>query len=230
MVDLVTDAADYDYCAFDLESCGLEFRQVSEDIHEMIFHRTPKSYRYMPFFHREPNETICRPGDLWSPHPDPKKAQYTWKFRGRDDDLITYQDGNNFQPTAYELKYSEHELIRTACLTGTGHRQPVLVVELTDPSLAGTPDAKAQTIDKLWRESISPINEEAPKNGQVAKTHIVIATAEKPFERNVKGTVARKPTLKKYDSETEDVYRQYGDHTMDVTERFGSEQNRHNYQ
>ena len=230
IVSMENDPEDFDYCAFDLEPNGLEFRHVSEDIYEMVFHRTSRSYPYVAFFRREPEATIYQPGDLWSPHPDPQKAANLWKFRGRIDDLITYQDGNNFHPAAYELKHCEHDLIRTACLTGTGHRQPVLVLELNDPALADTPDKESQIIGKLWEESVVSVNEVAPKNGQVAKTHLVIATAEKPFERNVKGTVSRQKTLQKYEAETDAVYRFFGDRTMDVRERFQKEENIHNHQ
>ncbi len=229
IVCLEIDAEDFDYCAFDLEPNGLEFRHVTEDIHEMIFHRTPKSYPNIVFFHREPDAVIYKPGDLWSPHPDPKKAANLWKFRGRTDDLISFQDGNNFHPAAWELKHSEHDMIRTACIAGAGHRQPVLILELNDPSLADTPDKESQIIDKLWDENVVPINEIAPKNGQIAKTHIVIATEEKPFERNVKGTVSRQATLRKYEIETEAVYQQSGDRTMDVRERFQRKENIHNH-
>lgn len=190
---------------------------------------TPKSYPNVGFFHREPDAATYEPGDLWSPHPNPKKAANLWKFRGRTDDLISYKDGNNFHPTAWELKHSEHDLIRTACITGSGHRQPVLVIELSDPSLADTPDKERQIVDKLWEESVSPINEVAPKNGQVSKNHIVIARTDKPFERNVKGTVSRLKTLQKYEPETEAVYRYFGDRTMDVRERFQKKENVHNH-
>ena len=230
IVNLEADSADCEYCAFDIESNGLEFRHVSDDIYEMIIHRTEKSYPNIAFFHREPDATVYRCGDLWSPHPDPKKAYNLWKFRGRTDDLISYKDGVNFHPTAYELKHSEHDMISTACITGTGHRQPVLVLQLNDASLADSPEKKAQVIDKLWEESVVPINEVAPTNGKVAKTHIVIATPEKPFERNVKGTVARKATLRLYEAETESVYQHYGDRSMDVKGRFERKENIHNHQ
>ena len=225
IVNLENEPEDFEYCAFDLEPNGLEFRHVTEDLYEMIFHRTPESSKYVAFFTREPDATVYQPGDLWSPHPEATKQANLWKFEGRTDDLITYQDGVNFHPSAYELKHCEHDLIRTACLTGTGHRQPVLVLELNDQSLADTPDKEKQIIDKLWRESVVPVNEVAPKNGQVAKTHIVIATMERPFERNVKGTVSRQKTLQKYQGETEALYKAFGDRNMNVGERFQKEKN-----
>jgi acyl-CoA synthetase (AMP-forming)/AMP-acid ligase II len=221
IVDLEPDPEDYDYCAFDLASNGLEFRPVSENVHEMIIHRNPQSYPHTVIFHRDPFvPEEWHIGDLWTPHPDPAKAKNLWKFCGRTDDLISYQDGINFHPTAYERKHSEHPLIRNACITGTGHNQPVLVLELIDPSLVSTPAQKQELLAKLWTESVEPVNTVAPRNGQIARTHIVVATVEKPFEKNVKGTVARKATLKNFEAETESVYRWHGDQAMNITERY----------
>ena len=211
MVDLETCPEDYDYCAFDLASSGLEFRPVYDNIHEMILHRNPASDPYVALWHRKPDATEWHVGDLWTPHPDPRKSKYVWKFFGRTDDLISFQDGRKFHPTAYELKHSEHSLIRAACIAGTGHSQAVLVLELVDPETANSPSKKTAVVDSLWEESISPVNTEVPRHGQIAKTHIVVGIFKKPFERNVKGTVARKASLRKYEAEIEEVYREYGD-------------------
>jgi acyl-CoA synthetase (AMP-forming)/AMP-acid ligase II len=230
IVDLFPDPEDFEYCAFEIEANGLEMRHVSGESYEMILHRTPTSVKYILYFNREPDENEFRPGDLWTPHPDPKKSKHLWKFVGRVDDLINYQDGNNFHPTAYELKHSEHDMISLAAMTGTNHRQPVLLLELYDPSLADTPEKRTQMIEKLWNESVVPVNEVAPKNGQVAETHILIASPDKPFDRTPKGSIARKATLRKYEKETEEIYRVYGDRTMDVRQRFENQQNVHDHQ
>lgn len=230
MVDLYTEPEDYEYCAFDIEANGLEFRHVLGSSYEMIFHRTPQSTKYVMYFNREPGAVEFRPGDLWTPHPDPKKAKNVWKFVGRTDDLITYQDGNNFHPTAYELKHSEHNFISLAALFGNNHRQPVLLLELHDPSLADSPEKQAQLLEKIWIESVVPVNEVAPKNGQVAKTHILFALPDKPFDRTPKGSIARKATLSKFQPEIESTYQKYGDRTMDIRHRFERKQNLHNHQ
>ena len=217
VIDLETDPEDFDYCSWDIKYSGLEFRKQTDDLYEMIMVKNPDSEPYAVYFRREDVDE-WNIGDLWRPHPDLKKAAYTWRFAGRSDDLISYKDGNNFFPVHYELKHSEHELIRTAVISGTGHRQGVLVIELNEP----TSDISKQSeiLDRIWTESIVPINSVAPANGQIAKSHIVFSTPDKLFERNVKGTVARKATIKKFEQEIEMCYVNYGDKDMFVQSRF----------
>ena len=218
-VDLWADPEDFEYYAIDRLHSGAEFRPISDedDLYELIFHKTPSSYPYISYFHNCPGETMFRPGDLWRPHPDPKKAPYTFRFAGRSDDLINFKDGINFHPVAYELKHSEHALVRNTVICGTGHAQPVLIVELQEPDVSD--EQKPMLFERLWDESIKVVNKSAPKNGQIAKTHVIIATKEKPFERSVKGTVARKATIKKYETEIQGIYRLHGDRVVEMSGR-----------
>lgn len=218
LIDLETEPEDFAYCGFDLEASGMSFEQVTDGLYEMIVRRTPASYPNAAIFWRCPDEDIFRPGDLWSPHPDPRKSKYVWMYRGRTDDLITWKDGTNFHPVSYESKHSEHDYIRSAVIGGAGHHQPVLLLELYEPRVDGA--LSSATLDKIWSESVIQINEIAPTNGQISKTHIIFATSEKPFERNVKGTVARKATLRKYESEIESIYQRFGDQSVALNERF----------
>jgi hypothetical protein len=78
---------------------------------------------------------------------------------------------------------------------------------------------KKKILAHLWNESVVLINTVAPINGQTAQTHMLPTTPEKPFETNVKETVAIK-TLKKYERECELMYAKFGDECMDVQGRF----------
>ena len=217
IMDLQADPEDFDWCTFDNASNGLEFHKRTDELYEMIIHKTPKSEPNIAFFRRE-NTDVWYVGDLWRPHPDRKKAGHTWQFAGRTDDLISYKDGNNFHPVHYELKHSEHDLIRTSVISGSGHRQPVLLIELNEP----TSDAakQQQILEQIWEESVVPINEVAPANGQIARTHMLLSMPDKLFERNVKGTVARKASINKFEQEIEMTYIKYGDESMYVESRF----------
>lgn len=215
LVDFDIDPADFAYCGFNLKQSGMTFEPKGDGLYEMVVQRTEDSYLNAAFFWLFPDEQYYRPGDLWSPHPDPKKAAYLWRYEGRTDDMICWKDGINLNPAYFESKHSEHNLIKSALIAGTGHRQAVLLVE-TYPE--GSND-EAATIDKIWTESIMPLNDVAPTNGRISMTHIIVASADKPFERSVKGTVARKATLKKYDMEIEAIYQRYGDTTMSLDGR-----------
>ena len=218
-VNLMTDPEDFEYNSWDIKHSGIEFKPVDDtgDLHELILHRTPDSHPYIGYFHNCPEEQVFRPGDLWRPHPDPRKASHTWKYAGRSDDLIAYHHGEKLHPTAYELKHSEHPFVRNTVICGTGHAQPVLLIELQEPDVSA--DEKLALLENLWAESIQVVNRVAPKTGQIAKTHVIIGKTEKPFERSVKGTVARKATIKRYEEEIEQVYQCYGDQAAAMSER-----------
>ena len=194
-VDLQADPEDYDWCTFDTVSNGVEFQKQTDELYEMVVRKTPESKKYIAWFRREEGD-VWHVGDLWRPHPDPKKAGHTWQYAGRTDDLISYKNGLRLHPVHYELKHSEHDLIRTAIMSGNGHRQPVLLVELNEPT--DDRSAQEQMLDQIWKESVVPVNQEAPAFGQITRTHILLSTPDKLFERNVKDTVARNATIRRF--------------------------------
>lgn len=220
-IDLETAPEDYDYCAFDMSLSGMRMEPIpgTDDLYQMYIDRTPASLPYAAFFARVPDAVTFDTGDLWEPHPDPVKAPYTWRFRGRTDDLISYAEGSNFHPTFWELQHAEHPLVRTAVLSGSGHRQPCLLLELHDPSQAATAEDADRLREQLWSERIEAVNAQAPRNGQVAKTHILFSHEGKLFERNVKGTVARKATIRKFEEEIEECYKRFGDRSLNLMGR-----------
>lgn len=215
LIDLTTEPEDFAYCGFEIKHSGISFELVAANRYEMIIRRTEDSYPNVGMFWRCPEEHVFRPGDLWSPHPDPRKAKYLWKYEGRLDDIIVYKDGINLDPLPYESKHSEHDLVRSAVMAGVGHRQAVLLLELYPES----GENESEIIERIWKESVMPINSLGPTNARVERTHIVLAWPHKPFERNVKGTVARKATLRKYHPEIESIYERHGDRTVKVDAR-----------
>jgi acyl-coenzyme A synthetase/AMP-(fatty) acid ligase len=96
-VNFVVSPEDYEYSAFDIASSGVRMEPVkgADNLVQMFIDRTPEADQYMALFHRQPELTTYDTGDLWEPHPDPAKAPFTFRFRGRADDLITYAEGSN---------------------------------------------------------------------------------------------------------------------------------------
>lgn len=71
-----------------------------------------------------------RIGDIWTPHPEPTKSQYAWRFIGRADDIITFTSGVNYHPGPMEKVIKSEDSVSEVLILGRGHRQPVLMVEL----------------------------------------------------------------------------------------------------
>lgn len=219
-IEYVVAPEDHAYNAWDLKNSGMRFQPLpSTDpeqpaIYKLFVDPTPASLPYTAFFTRSPARKDLQPwdvGDLWLAHPDPKKAAFTFRFLGRADDLISFKDGNNFHPTDWEMAHAEHSLIRSAVLAGVGHRQVVLLLELHE-SEEVTNNIESLT-QRIWQESIHPINARANAQSKVTGGHLVIVNgnAKGGFERSAKGTVARKPTLKKFEDEIEECYAKAGD-------------------
>ena len=175
-----TAPQDYAYVAFNTRLSGMRFEPIpntdasdpSQVPHKLYLDPTPTALPYQPYFHRGGPPASRKleswdVGDTWLPHPDPKLAPFTFRFVGRVDDLISFKDGLNFHPTDWETAHSDHPLVRSAILAGMGHRQVVLLLELHDDAPLTTTEGRKEVMERLWKESIEPINARCPKNGRV---------------------------------------------------------------
>lgn len=228
---LVADNEDASYIYFEVIHSGLEFRQVvvghdtkdaeSLPLYDMVFTLSPESVPYA-CWHARCNITLDSPqpyaeyaiGDLWTPHPDPKKAKYAWRFVGRADDLVQFSTGVNIHPGPIEKVLSSQKIISGALVLGNGRQQPVGLVELA-------PDSNKEEATQLWEDVISRQNEAMPVHGRIAKTHTIFVPSGS-FVRTSKGTIVRKHTEKKFSDLINSVYEDHGDEWQDGHERYGS--------
>ncbi|CAJ2500899.1 Uu.00g037520.m01.CDS01 [Anthostomella pinea] len=231
---LEADPGDHAYVFFDVERGGLEFRAVqvdsysstsssssTETLYEMVITLTPKSALFSPWHARNgitldsnstPSASEIAVGDLWTPHPDPKKARYAWRFAGRLDDLITFSTAINLRPAPMESALAAHESVGAALVIGNRRQQPLALIELA-------PGVSPEAISEIWKAVIRPLNARVPAHGRVAETH-VLPVAAGEFVRTPKGSVARGETEKKFEGEIEVVYARFGDRWQDGSERY----------
>lgn len=232
---LEADDEDYEYNHFDVFTESCEFRQIenagyvseegeSRKLYEFVMKTSEQAAPIASWHARqgidpsttEPPYPEWQTGDLWTPHPDPAKAAYAWKFVCRKDDLISFSTGVSGHPAPIERAILESEKVHSAILVGSAHRQTVALVELVEgyepsPALAG----------ELWAETISPANEMAQAHIRVARTHVLLVPFG-GFIRTPKGNVVRKLTEAKFRDRIVEVYETYGDRWQDAKERYGS--------
>jgi len=220
---------DMDYLSIDACHMGIEWRAVagesaataqldndskaqtpSASLYEavMIRSKDPAEASRQPIFQTFPNLVEYATGDLFAPHPT---RPHTWKFAGRTDDLILFGHGIKFHPAGIEAKIQQGlSRVQEVLMWGDRHEQAVLLIELTD---AGLHDMESQAGDMKVRAElealIDQINLEAPVIAQLAKTHVIFTTKEKPLPRTSKGSVRRREAAKVYQNEIEKVYRVY---------------------
>jgi acyl-coenzyme A synthetase/AMP-(fatty) acid ligase len=209
---LQADKEDWPYIAFEPSHNGIEWRREAENLFEMVIVRKPNAIRYQATFALYPKADEWPTRDIWSKHPT--KAHH-WFYEGRLDDLICYVDGNKYHPTSEEVRFCSHPLIKSALMVGDRRRQPALILELRE-SLD-----KEEALERIW-PSVVEENAVAPSIGQIAKTHILFASAEKPFVRVAKGTVQRRLTADLYKDEIDELYTKNGDKAASLVTRVSS--------
>ncbi|RYO94510.1 hypothetical protein DL764_007829 [Monosporascus ibericus] len=219
------------YVFFDTVNGAIEFRKLdaehsaddgsSTDVYELVLTVKPES-AYLSGWnvHRgitaesKPPYSEHRMGDLWTPHPDPKKAKYAWRFAGRIDDLLTLSTGVNLHPGSMERAVTADNLVSAAMVVGRGRQQPLLLVELAQG---------VQPLDAsgLWEAVVRPQNVKVPIHARISPTHVLYVPAGE-FVRTPKGSVAKKQMERKFAKEIDAVYEKFGDKWQDGSERFGS--------
>lgn len=228
---LAGDKGDQAHMFFDVVHSGMDFRRVEIEyaeggrqlpVYEVVMTLTPESAG-SSIWHASnrislkdgPPYPEFAVGDIWTPHPDPEKARFAWRFIGRKDDLITLATGINLHPGPMERALSANPLVRAALVIGRRRLQPLALVELVEG--AEPQDAK----HAIWEAAISPQNVKIAAHARIAETHVVLVPAG-AFIRTPKGSVQRKQTEEKFATEINAVYTQFGDQWQDRKERYGS--------
>ncbi|KAG6362237.1 hypothetical protein INS49_010467 [Diaporthe citri] len=244
---LVGDNEDHEYVFFDPIYSGIHFRDVETTytvddgteipLYEMVFTVYPKM-AHVASWHANSGVDIeaiassegiasevanrtypeLRIGDIWTPHPDPAKSQYAWRFVGRADDIITFTSGVNYHPGPMEKSIKSEDAVTEVLILGRGHRQPVLLVELH--AKEGEFDAEEEK-RKLWATRIEGANSSVPVHGRVAYSHILVLPAGSLI-RTLKGNVMRRQTESKFSDLIDEVYEKSGDEWQDNRERYAS--------
>lgn len=229
---LEADQEDYAYTYFDVFTDGYEFRRMedagyvsedgeSQDLYEFVMKLNDKSAPIASWHarqnilpgHTKPPEWLT--GDLWTPHPDPAKAAFAWKFVCRKDDLISFSTGVTGHPAPIERSIISADKVSAAILIGNKHQQPLALVELMN-GVEPSPDLTRE----IWKQTIEPANEMVQTHMRVPKTHVVLVPADE-FVRTAKGSVVRKHTEEKFKDLIDGVYEKHGDKWQEAKERYG---------
>lgn len=195
----------------------------SKDLYEFVMKLNEKSAPIASWHARQnislattesPPEWLT--GDLWTPHPDPAKAAFAWKFVCRKDDLISFSTGVTGHPAPIEHSITSADKVSAAILIGNKHQQPLALIELVDGV-----EPSRDLARELWEQMIEPANEKVQTHIRVAKTHVVLVPSD-GFVRTAKGSVVRKHTEEKFKDLVDAVYEKHGDKWQEAKERYGS--------
>ncbi|KAG9950362.1 acetyl-CoA synthetase-like protein, partial [Aureobasidium melanogenum] len=192
------DSEDWQYHEFH-PALGLEFRQHSGNLYELVFIRQPEDGLYFAPFRTFPELQEYPMKDLYSPHPT---KQGLWLYQGRADDIVVLANGEKFNPIEAEQIISSHPEVKAAIIVGASKEQPAVLIEPT-PKLAELDEKQRK--DSIW-ELVSKANEVLPGHAKVDQAHTKILEDPEVFLRSTKGTVQRRSTAQKLEEEIEKVY------------------------
>lgn len=185
---------------------GAKFRPFTKDMYELVIVRDPKLEDYQTCFKVFPDLQEYSLRDLFSKHPT---APDKWRHRGRTDDTVVFDTGNNFNPVEMEDLIQGHSLVRSVLLIGDRRTKAVLLIEPTSNTLV-TKAERADMVEKLW-PLIEEANSKCAVFARVEKSHILFVSPDKPMERADKGTVQRRLTLDLYSQEINVFYAELDD-------------------
>ena len=143
--------------------------------------------------------------DLFEVHPTRKNH---FRCVGRSDDIINFLDACSIHPHRIESAVCECDLVESAMAVGDG--RPFLIV-LVEPKLYPDPNSAEWDIlkEKIWKQ-LASVNVRVFRSARVfSKRCIMFTSPEKglPKTADHKRTLKRKPTLKLYAREIDELYR-----------------------
>lgn len=211
----MADPEDYGYVHFDVDAAGIIFREKDLEyfdddgsilpLYELVMTFTPKSQRYSGYWAglgltmapSRPPYPEYPTEEIWTPHPDPKKARYAWRFISRIHEINAH--GNEFR-IAMEKTLGNHEKVQKAIILGKHGEQPIALIELAS-------GVGPETASRFWEETIAPENDALPEHARIAKSHVILVEYG-AFARGSEAHLLKSQTVEKYAREIDAIYGQ----------------------
>jgi long-subunit acyl-CoA synthetase (AMP-forming) len=194
-------------CIYFHPTLGPDFERISptSELYEIVFRRNPdpKFEWNPPVFEVYPHLDEWRPGDLFRKCQD-QGFEYLWEFHSRTDDLIIMSNGLKVNPVHIEVKLSDHPLLKGCLMFGEGYTDCGILLEPKEADID-----KEDFLASVW-PAIEAANLLVPAYARVLKQLIVVTSVEKPLARSAKGTLVRKHSLKLYELEIQQAYKEFG--------------------
>ncbi|KAL4803729.1 hypothetical protein BDV18DRAFT_162739 [Aspergillus unguis] len=177
---------------------GVDMRHVGESLYELVIVRNANS-TYQGIFHTFPHLNEYHTKDLFV---QTARNSQRWAYHGRLDDVIVLSNGEKLNPVTLEKIVEGHPSVFKALVVGEKRFQSALIIQ---PTPTGQDIDEKEFIDSVW-PTIQRANETVPKYGRVLRSHIRLASPEKPFKLTPKGTTQRRAVNNDYKEEIDAIY------------------------
>lgn len=199
VLSLLPENGDWSYFEWS-PAFGIKMEHVENGLYEMVLcrHESPE---LQPIFHTFPDLECYHTKDLYSPHPATLRL---WKFHGRLDDVIVFNNGEKFNPVTMEKIIEGHPLVARAVVVGLGKFQTALLIE-PNWNQWDAINPGSNLVEIVWPK-VQEANRISPAHGHVLKNRIALASQDKPFATTPKGSTQRRLVTSAYKDEIEQLY------------------------
>ncbi|KAF3764063.1 hypothetical protein M406DRAFT_107415 [Cryphonectria parasitica EP155] len=174
--------------------------QLAEDgLYEMVLFADASTEKRSALNHNCPGVSEWRTRDLFQAHPSKPNL---WQYYGRRDDVIVLWDSHKFNPIQSELIIGACKSLSGVLIIGKGRRQLALILEAR-ADYGGDDQA---LIDEVW-PLVEQVNAKNPQNNQIDRSKILVIPPA-TFVRAGKGTVIRKLSEQKLQTQIDELYAQ----------------------
>lgn len=195
---------DWKYAQFHPD-LGIEFRHVSEGMHELYVVRDSSKEGKQPTFTLFPHLQEYGSRDLFIRHPSKEKPEM-WAWCARADDIIVFLNGEKTNPISMEQYIAaNNQDIAAVLVMGAQRFQAALLIEPTANVELSTTMDRARFLEKIWA-IIEAANMDAPAHARITKAHVLFTHPDKPMLRAGKGTIQRRGTLSLYANDIDALY------------------------
>ncbi|KAM4065705.1 male sterility protein [Hirsutella rhossiliensis] len=184
---------------------GPVYQEYSPGLCELTIRRDLPCEPYQPLFTQLHSTEEFRTSDLFTAHPT---IPGFWRHTGRVDDIIVFLNGEKTNPISFESHVVGHPDVAGALVFGTNRMEAGLLIEFTATEKNKLLlQKKREAIGMIWPR-IEEANSLAPAHARIDDTLICIVSPERPMIRTPKGTIKRQETLRSYDQEIDEVYKE----------------------
>ena len=191
---------------------GHIFRPWKDGLNELVVLRNEEKRAFQGVFSTFPEINEFATKDLYECH---SAKEDFWRFRGRCDDVICFNNAEKLNPTTMEAIISSHPAVDAAIIGGDGQFQASLLIEPRTYPADFTEEQRL--IDEIW-PTIVKANRDCPAHGRIMKDFVMLTDPKRPIPKAGKTTVQRHATLQLYASEFEAIYKNRAESSPQVIE------------
>ncbi|KAF4550841.1 Non-canonical non-ribosomal peptide synthetase-like protein 3 [Elsinoe fawcettii] len=203
---LPSSPSSWDYIRFNLAAGGFEFRKtdVDDDSFELVLVKDNKTNQHLAVFSTFSDLTEYPTKHLFSQHPTDSDL---WKYKGRTDNVITLEDGDDFNPEIMEDVVTSSPHVKSCMVVGHGRPFPCLLIEPHDHAEEG----KSQRgLDNIW-PAIDQANQRYPRSAQVQRGLVLLTYPDVPLPRDTNGHIKRFEAYQLYRPDINTLYNEHGE-------------------